>query len=107
MLPAQLLQGAAPVVSETLEDAFRSHRNGNLEKSAVAGAAKPKVKGISREVYNLLGPSALPPMVSMRCVLVACCRLIVRFKHGSICLQVPERQVRAPAKPIGKVAWYE
>jgi hypothetical protein len=60
MLPSQLLGGPGPVVSDTLEDAFRSHRS---EKATPTGAAKPKVKGISREVYNLLGPSALPPMV--------------------------------------------
>lgn len=57
-------QHAGTTVTDTLDDAFRSHR-GSQAKKAVAAAqpAKKKAKGMSREVYNLLGANALPPMV--------------------------------------------
>ena len=80
---AQIFAGAAGpsnagvTVTDTLDDAFRSHRAAQVKSSGVTQAGKKKAKGMSREVYNLLGANAIPPMV--RTV-----PLVVSF-YGSSC----------------------
>lgn len=69
---AQILAGAvpgavgAPTVTDTLDDAFRSHRGSQARAIAGAQTSKKKTKGLSREVYNLLGVNAMPPLVRAR-----------------------------------------
>jgi hypothetical protein len=57
-------QSSAPSVTDTLDEAFKSHRGAQTRAVVTQTAPKKKAKGMSREVYNLLGSNAsLAPMV--------------------------------------------
>ena len=106
---AQVLAGAVPgapgaaTVTDTLDVAFRSHRGSQSKVVVAAQAAKKKVKGMSREVYNLLGVNAVPPLVSAgprahraylrNAHVVPSARAPVRG------VQMPEKVGRPPSKP--------
>lgn len=101
------LQTSTPAVTDTLDDAFRSHRGSQARTAPGAPAGRKKAKGLSREVYNLLGADALPPMVLSAVIShsiiifvdVAACRPCAVVDSGAHSYLVPRLSLLASLRP--------